>query len=288
MNLKIVFRDMNTGLLRQIPLSSVAKVDYVNSYGGIDRLNSKRIINVVSNIAAGYSSTEINIALQKVVSKFNIPENIEVRLTGEAEDQKESAVFLGKALLFSILLVLFILITQFNSLSKPVIILSEVLFSTIGVLIGITIFRMPFSTIMTGMGIVALAGIVVRNGILLVEFTDVLIERGMRTREAIIQGGKTRITPVLLTATATILGLIPLCIGLNIDFVGLFAHFTPHIHLGSDSSKFFGSLGWTIIFGLTFATFLTLVFIPVMYFIVHVGKMQIKRHSRNIKRVIKS
>jgi multidrug efflux pump subunit AcrB len=289
MNLKITYRDMNTGLLRQIPLSSVANIDYVNSYGGIDRLNSKRIINLVSNIAAGYSSTEINIALQKVIKKFENPEGIEVKLTGETEDQKESANFLSKAFLFSIFLVMFILITQFNSLSKPIIILTEVLFSISGVLLGLAIFHMPFSIIMTGMGIVALAGIVVRNGILLVEFTDVLIERDhLRTREAIIQGGKTRITPVLLTATATILGLIPLCVGLNIDFVGLFTNFQPHIHFGSDSSLFFRSLGWTIIFGLSFATFLTLVFIPVMYFIVHVGKMQIRRHSRTINRKIKA
>jgi multidrug efflux pump len=286
-NLKITYRDMNTGLLRQIPLSSVASINYVSSYGGIDRINSKRIINLVSTLAAGYSSTEINIALQKVVDKFQKPDGIDVRLTGETEDQKETGAFLGKAALFAILLVFFILITQFNSISKPIIILTEIIFSIIGVLLGLTIFHMPFSIVMNGMGIVALAGIVVRNGILLVEFTDVLIERGMRTREAIILGGKTRITPVLLTATATILGLVPLCIGLNIDFVGLFTHFTPHIHLGSDSSLFFKSLGWTIIFGLSFATFLTLVFIPVMYYLVHVGKMQIKRHSRNIHRTLK-
>jgi len=287
-NLKITYRDMNTGLLRQIPLSSVASINYVSSYGGIDRINSKRIINLVSTLAAGYSSTEINIAIQKVVNTFEKPDGIDVRLTGETEDQKETGAFLGKAALFAIMLVFFILITQFNSISKPIIILTEIVFSIIGVLLGLAIFHMPFSIVMNGMGIVALAGIVVRNGILLVEFTDVLIERGMKTREAIIQGGKTRITPVLLTATATILGLVPLCIGLNIDFVGLFTHFQPHIHLGSDSSLFFKSLGWTIIFGLSFATFLTLVFIPVMYYIVHVGKMQLRRHSRNIHRQIKA
>jgi multidrug efflux pump len=288
MNLKITFRDMNSGILRQIPLSSVANINYVSSYGGIDRINSKRIISLVSNIAAGYSSTEINIDLQKILNKFDTPDGIDVKLTGETEDQQETANFLGKAGLFSILLVFFILITQFNSITKPIIILTEILFSISGVLLGLAIFKMPFSIVMTGMGVVALAGIVVRNGILLVEFTDVLIERGMRTREAIIQGGKTRITPVLLTATATILGLVPLCIGLNIDFVGLFTNFKPNIHLGSDSSLFFSSLGWTIIFGLSFATFLTLVFIPVMYYIVHVWKMKINRHSRNIHRKMKA
>jgi multidrug efflux pump subunit AcrB len=130
---------------------------------------------------------------------------------------------------------------------------------------------------MTGMGMVALAGIVVRNGILLVEFTDKLKERGLKTRQAIIQAGKTRITPVMLTATATILGLIPLAIGFNIDFIGLFESFSPHIHFGGDNVAFFGPLSWTIIFGLSFATFLTLIFIPVMYYIMYVGKIKLAR-----------
>lgn len=279
MNLKITFRDMNTGILRQIPLSSVATIEYVSTYGGIDRINSKRVVTVVSNIFTGHSSPEVNIKIQKLINKFDVPEGIEISLTGETEDQKETGAFLGKAFLFAMFLVLFILITQFNSTSKPVIILTEVIFSISGVLLGLAIFNMPFSMIMNGMGIVALSGIVVRNGILLVEFTDVLKERGMRTREAIILGGKTRITPVILTAVATILGLIPLCIGLNIDFVGLFRDFSPNIHLGSDSSLFFKSLGWTIIFGLSFATFLTLVFIPVMYYMFYIWKLRIKRRK---------
>jgi len=277
MNLKITFRDMVTGLLREIPLSSVATINYVSTYGGIDRINSKRVVTVVSNIFTGHSSPEVNIKIQKLLNKFDTPEGIDLSLTGETEDQKETGAFLGKAFLFAMFLVLFILISQFNSTSKPVIILTEVLFSISGVLLGLAIFRMPFSMIMNGMGIVALSGIVVRNGILLVEFTDVLKERGMRTREAIIQAGKTRITPVVLTAVAAILGLIPLCIGLNIDFVGLFRNFSPNIHLGSDSSLFFSSLGWTIIFGLSFATFLTLIFIPVMYYLVYALKLRVKR-----------
>jgi multidrug efflux pump subunit AcrB len=142
---------------------------------------------------------------------------------------------------------------------------------------------MTISIIMTGMGMVALAGIVVRNGILLVEFTDILKERGLKTRDAIIQAGKTRITPVMLTATATILGLIPLAIGFNIDFGGLFAHLQPHIFFGGDNVKFFGPLSWTIIFGLSFATFLTLIFIPVMYYIMYAGKVKVKRTTQTMK-----
>jgi multidrug efflux pump subunit AcrB len=195
-------------------------------------------------------------------------------------------VFLSKALLVSIFLVLFILVTQFNSTSKPVIILSEILFSIIGVILGFTIFNMDYSIIMTGMGIVALAGIVVRNGILLVEFTDRLKDQGQKTREAIVQAGKIRITPIVLTATATILGLIPLAIGFNINFSTLLTDFKPQLHIGSDTKDFFGPLAWSIIFGLSFATVLTLVFIPVMYSILYTAKLKMRRrkHWREMRR----
>ena len=202
---------------------------------------------------------------------------IDIKITGEQEDQKESGAFLGKAMLLALFLILFILITQFNSIGKTAIILSEIFFSLIGVLLGFTIFQMPFSIIMTGMGVVALAGIVVRNGILLVEFTDVMRATGMRTREAIIQAGKTRITPVILTAAAAILGLIPLAIGFNIDFASLLTDFNPHIHIGGDNKMFFGPLANTIIFGLSFATFLTLILIPVMYFLAYSAKLKITK-----------
>ena len=199
---------------------------------------------------------------------------------------QEVSTFLGRAMLLSLFLIFFILITQFNSLMKPVIIIVEVLFSIIGVLLGFIIFGMDISVVMTGLGIVALAGIVVRNGILLVEFTDVLKARGMKTREAIIQAGKTRITPVLLTATATILGLVPLAVGLNINFETLFTELNPHIHFGGDNVAFFGSLAWTIIFGLSFATILTLILIPAMYYIIY--NMDFKRKRRKLKTAIKN
>jgi multidrug efflux pump subunit AcrB len=286
MNLKITYRDMATGVMRQIPLSSVAKVNYQNTYGGIKRKNLKRVITLSSNVLSGYTANEINWTLQKQLPNFKKSDNVEVKFTGEQEDQKESASFLSKAMMLSLFLILFILITQFNSVLKPIIIITEVIFSITGVLLGYAIFHMSFSVIMTGMGIVALAGIVVRNGILLVEFTDVLRERGLRTREAIVQAGKTRITPVLLTATATILGLIPLAVGFNINFATLLTEFRPDIHIGGDSVAFFGALSWTIIFGLTFATILTLVFIPAMYFIMHTVGLKIKktRHKAMIVR----
>ncbi len=183
--------------------------------------------------------------------------------------------------MLALFLIMFILITQFNSMSKALIIISEVVFSLIGVLLGYMIFGMTISIIMTGMGIVALAGIVVRNGILLVEFTDVLKEQGVKTRQAIIEAGKTRITPVVLTATATILGLIPLAIGMNINFGTLLTDLNPHLHFGGDNVMFFGPLSWTIIFGLSFATFLTLVLIPVMYFVIYTRNIRRQRRKSN-------
>jgi multidrug efflux pump subunit AcrB len=274
LNSKITYRDMNTGLLRQIPISAVAHEEYVNTYGAITRKNVKRVITLASNVLSGYNANEINKKISDAMPGFKKSDTIDIRQTGEQEDQKEVASFLGKAMLLSLFLILFILISQFNSTSKPTIILAEVLFSIIGVLMGYVIFGMTVSVVMTGLGIVALAGIVVRNGILLVEFTDVLKSRGYKTREAIIQAGKTRITPVLLTATATILGLLPLAIGLKINFTTLFTELNPHIGLGSDITSFFSPLAWAIIFGLSFATFLTLVMIPVMYYIAFAGKIK--------------
>ncbi|TAL77164.1 MAG: efflux RND transporter permease subunit, partial [Bacteroidetes bacterium] len=186
LNLTITYRDMNSGLIRQIPLSAVANLGYVNSYGQINRLNLKRVITVSSNVLDGFNANQINGQLRKAIPEFTKSSDIEVRITGEQEDQKDSMVFLSKAMILSLFLIMFILITQFNSMSKALIIISEVVFSLIGVLLGYMIFGMTISIIMTGMGIVALAGIVVRNGILLVEFTDVLKEKGHKTRYSII------------------------------------------------------------------------------------------------------
>ncbi|HEX3006641.1 MAG TPA: efflux RND transporter permease subunit, partial [Bacteroidales bacterium] len=283
LNTKITFMDMSSGQLKQIPLSAVAKVTYLNSYGGINRKNSKRIVTISSNVITGFNANEIVAQIQQALPKFQKSDAVDIKLTGEQEDQQESASFLSMAMLLSLCMIMFIMITQFNSVSKPLIIIIEVLFSIIGVMLGFIITGMPISIIMTGMGAVALAGIVVRNGILLVEFTDILKDRGLKTRDAIIQAGKTRITPVMLTATATILGLIPLAIGFNIDFIGLFESFSPHIHFGGDNVAFFGPLSWTIIFGLSFATFLTLIFIPVMYYIMYAGAVKIKRQTTIMK-----
>jgi multidrug efflux pump len=268
MNLKLTFRDMNMGgMVRQIPLSSVATVRYGNTFGGIKRLDEKPIITLSSNVLTGYNANEIVQRIDKELKNYKLPTGVTVAMGGEQQEQAETGAFLGGAMLVSLGLIFLILVTQFNSISKPIIILSEIILSLIGVLLGFSIFNMDISIIMTGVGIVALAGIVVRNGILLVEFTEILLKEGMPLKEAIIEAGRTRMTPVLLTATATILGLVPLAVGLNIDFSKLFQEGNPHIFFGGDSVAFWGPLSWTMIFGLGFATFLTLILVPVMLYL---------------------
>ncbi len=281
-NMKVTYRDMGMGgMIRQVPVSAFADVEYVNTYGGIKRKQQKRIIILSSNVLGGYNPNEVVAAIQEEVDQFPKLDAVSVKMAGEQEEQMETAAFLGNALLISLGLILIILVTQFNSVSKPIIILSEILFSIIGVILGITIFRMDMSIVMSGIGIVALAGIVVRNGILLVEFTDLLIEQGMPVKEAVIEAGRTRMTPVLLTATATMLGLVPLAVGLNIDFAELFSSFNPHIFFGGDNVAFWGPLSWTMIFGLSFATFLTLVLVPCMYLLADINSKKVKGFLKN-------
>ena len=283
-NLIITYRDMNSGQLRSIPLSTVAKINYSTSYAGIKRLNQKRVITVYSNVLSGYSANDIVPKIEKLAAKFNKHEGTSFKLTGEKEDQNETSAFLLKAMVIALGIIFFILITQFGSVSKTVIILSEVIFSIIGVLLGVMIFRMDLVIMMTGLGVVALGGIVVRNGILIVEFCDVMKERGLKTREAIVMAGRTRVTPVVLTAAATMLGLIPLAVGMNINFVTLFTELNPHIYFGGDNVAFWGPLAWTIIFGLSFATFLTLVFVPALYYLDYLIKLKMTRR-KNLKRI---
>ena len=273
-NLVITYRDMNSGQLRTIPLSTVATINYTSSYAGIKRLDLKRVITVYSNVLSGYSANNIVPIIQQEAKKFHFHEGTNVKLTGEQEDQAQTAGFLGKAMISALGVIFFILITLFGTVSKSLIILSEVIFSIIGVLLGLIIFHMDIVILMTGLGVVALGGIVVRNGILIVEFIDVKIKEGVPTRRAIIEGGKTRLTPVILTATATMLGLVPLAVGMNINFTTLFTELNPHIYFGGDNVMFWGPLAWSIIFGLSFATFLTLMFVPALYQLDYVVKLR--------------
>jgi multidrug efflux pump subunit AcrB len=271
MNMRIVFRDFNSGQIKQIPVNSVAKVDYTNTTGGVKRKNLKRTIQIQSDVTDPSLTPVINAELKKKIDDFKaktqIPADVSIKQTGESEQQAETLSFLGISMISALLIIFLILVLQFNSLSKPFIVLTEIFFSIIGVFMGYAITGMSMATIMVGVGIVGLAGIVIKNGILLIEFTDELRGRGFRTREAAIQAGKIRIIPVLLTALATILGLLPLAVGFNIDFVSMFQHLDPKIFIGGDSVVFWGPLSWTIIFGLIFSFFLTLIMVPSMYLI---------------------
>lgn len=266
MNLNLVYRDMNMGgQIRQVPLSAVADIHYSNTYASIKRIDQKRVVTLYSNVLTGFNANEVVQQIQTAVGEFPKPNGIMIKMTGEQEDQAETANFLVVAMIGAFGLILMIMVTQFNSIGRPLVIFMEILFSIIGVFLGFSVFGMDISIVMTGVGIMALAGIVVRNGIVLVEFTDLLIQQEMPVYEAVVEAGRTRMTPVLLTAIAAILGLIPLAVGLNIDFEGLFAAFKPHIFFGGDNVAFWGPLAWTMVYGLIFATFLTLILVPVMY-----------------------
>ncbi|KAA9331499.1 efflux RND transporter permease subunit [Hymenobacter busanensis] len=264
LNSPLTFRDA-TGAIRQVPMSSVADVKYGTTYGGIKRKDVKRVITISSNVLNGFTGPDVVRQVEQALKAYPTPPGYTIKMGGAQEDQKETSDFLGVAALGAVALIFLILVTQFNSFSKPVIILTEVFFSIIGVMLGLAITGMNVSIVMTGVGVIALAGIVVKNGILLVEFTDMLRSQGMPLREAIILAGRTRLNPVILTATAAILGLIPLAIGLNVDFYEMFNSFQPHFFIGGESVTFWGPLAWTIIFGLSFATIITLVVVPVMY-----------------------
>jgi multidrug efflux pump subunit AcrB len=271
MNMRITFMDMNTMLVKSIPISAVATVDYTSASGAIARKNVKRTIQLQSNVLNPSMTAKVNQDLAIKIADFRerteIPLGVTIKQTGQGEQEAETNAFLGMALAISLGLIFIILVLQFNSMSKPFIVLTEIFFSIIGVLLGYAITGMTIATIMVMVGIVGLAGIVIKNGILLIDFTDELRKRGIKTREAAIQAGKIRIIPVMLTAMATILGLLPLAVGFNIDFVSFFQHLNPHIFFGGDSVVFWGPLSWTIIFGLLFAFFLTLIMVPSMYLI---------------------
>jgi multidrug efflux pump len=271
MNMRIIFMDMNTMQVKSLPLSSVAKIDYTSTTGGVKRKNVKRTIQLQSNVLnptmVGPINAELKSKIDEFKSKVKIPPDVTIRQSGQSAQEAETNAFLGTAFLIAVGLIFLILVLQFNSMSKPFIVVTEIFFSVIGVLIGYAVTGMTIATIMVLVGVVGLAGIVIKNGILLIEFTDELRGRGMRTREAAIQAGKIRIIPVMLTAVATILGLLPLAVGFNIDFAGLFQHLRPNIFFGGDSVVFWGPLSWTIIFGLIFSFFLTLMMVPSMYLI---------------------
>ncbi|KAF5074534.1 Multidrug resistance protein MdtC [anaerobic digester metagenome] len=277
LNQKISF--MDEGQLIQIPISAVAEFHYSTTYGSVKRKDKDRVVTVYSNVLKGYNATNINNQLKTILSGFDMPEGYKYAFTGEQEEQQESMAFLGNAMLIALALILLILVTQFNSLVRPLIILTSVLLSTIGVLGGISTFKMDFVVVMTGIGLVSLAGIVVNNAIVLIDYIGLLKEKRREelglpenaflslqdATDCVVQAGRTRLRPILLTAITTILGLIPMAIGLNIDFIKGLTEFNPDIYFGGDNVIMWGPISWTVIFGLTFSTFLTLIIVPVMY-----------------------
>ncbi len=263
----------------QIPISAVADFEYSTTYDKITRIDNKRTITITSNVVEGYNANQINERIRQILSDYEMPDGYNYAFTGEQQEQQESSEFLFFALLVSVAIIMIILVTQFNSLIRPLIIVITVLFSTIGVFLGLGIFKMEFVIIMTGVGIISLAGIVVNNGIVLIDYIDLIRKRRKEDlglpenaflphdeqREALVKAGRTRLRPVLLTAITTVLGLIPLAVGFNFNFFTLYTSFDPQISIGGESVAFWGPMSWTVIFGLTFATFLTLLLAPVMY-----------------------
>ncbi|MCK5702944.1 MAG: efflux RND transporter permease subunit, partial [Cyclobacteriaceae bacterium] len=298
MNQQITFRN-NQGKILSIPISAVASITPSASYGSVKRTDQKRTVTLFSNVVEGYNPNKINKLIQAEISTIDLPKGYELDFTGEQENMEKSMKFLSTALLIAIALIIIILVTQFNSIIKPLIIISSVVLSTIGVFGGLAIFNMDFIIILMGIGIISLAGVVVNNAIVLIDYVDILKsnrkkELGMEEEDnlplneiiaSIIKAGEVRLRPVILTAITTILGLLPLAVGFNISFEGLFFNLKPEIYFGGDNAQFWGPMAWTVIFGLTFATFLTLVIVPVMYLFANKAKIM---YDETFKKKIKN
>ena len=268
---------------QQIPLVAVADLKLSSGLGSIRRKDLQRVVTVSANAATGFNAAEIRGKVAERIKPLQaqLPPGYTMKFTGESEDQAKSFAFLFTALIIGGGLILMILIAQFNSLNGPVIIMVAVVLSLIGVLLGLLVTRTPFG-LFTFIGIISLAGIVVNNNIVLIDYAMQLREQGLPKTQAIIDAGATRLRPVLLTAMTTVLGLIPLTFGINIDFVGLLTELAPDFRIGSASTQFWGPMGTAIISGLTFATFLTLVIVPVMYSLM--DSVQVRLLARPAKR----
>jgi multidrug efflux pump subunit AcrB len=270
-----------SGDFGQIPLSSVATWRIDKGFGDVNRKDLDRVVTVSSDVRAGYNANAVLGEVRQELAPFvaDLPSGYRLRYSGQQEEQEEDQAFLAGAFVLAVFLMGFILISQFDSVTKPLIILSSVVLSTIGVLIGLMVFRMPFGIIMTGVGVISLAGVVVNNAIVLLDYIDILRTRdGLERREAIVRAGMTRFRPVILTAVTTVLGLVPLAIGLNIDFLGFYGRLDPNFFWGGEQAAWWGPMAIAVIAGLTFATFLTLVLVPVMYSLLDDFDVFVKRN----------
>ena len=292
---RLVFRN-NKGKLMNIPIRSVIDTpEESTSYSAVVRKDQIPLVTITSNVTEGFNANEVVKVMKEELQDFEnnnaLSKNIKYRFAGQQDEQAKEMAFLVRALQIALFLVLLIIVSQFNSYSAPTVILLTVLLSLIGVFLGLVMSGQNFVVIMTMIGIISLAGVVVNNAIVLIDYTNSLrkrkrIEKELKENEVLsnedllectIQGGKTRLRPVLLTAITTILGLIPMAIGFNIDFAGLFTSYAPNIFLGGDNNMFFAPMAWTIIYGLTFATFLTLIILPSVYLLMYKFKIWMYR-----------
>ncbi|MEO0572743.1 MAG: efflux RND transporter permease subunit [Bacteroidota bacterium] len=290
-NQNIIFKDQNTGTTKEIPISAIASRRNTSSFNAIKHINGERVVTVYSGLKPGGNANIIVDQIKKEMENFKgMPDGVKIDYTGELEEQAKQQAFLMSAFFIGLGLIMLILIFQFGGISKPTIIMMAIFLSFIGVFGGLVATGWPFVIMMTMMGIIALAGIVVNNGVVLLDYTQILIDRKkvnlgvsddeLLTRdevtETIIKGGKARLRPVILTAITTVLGLIPLATGLNINFITLFGRFDPQVYVGGDNVIFWGPLAWTVIFGLIVATFLTLIIVPVLFNIIYRLKIRIR------------
>ena len=290
-NQNIIFRDPANGQIKEIPVTALIERENITSFNAIKHRQLNRVVTLYSPVLAGYNANAVVDEIKSLLKNYDLPKGVNFKFSGEIEEQEKNMSFLSNALLAALGLILLLLVFQFNSISKPLIILLSIFLSFTGVFLGLIAFQMPFVILMTMMGIIALAGIVVNNGVVLLDYTQLLIDRRcvelniksgtllgkQEATKAIIEGGTARLRPVILTAITTVLGLIPLAIGLNIDFFSLFSEWDPRIYIGGDNVIFWGPLAWTVIFGLTFATFLTLVIVPATFSIIYSIKLWIKK-----------
>ena len=287
---RVIFRDMADGQIKEIPISALASSKNTSTFSAIKHKDGERVVSLYSGLKPGGNAVEIVAEIQEHMKGFEaLPRGVSIDYTGQIEEQNKQQDFLMGAFFTGLGLIMLILIFQFKGLSKPMIIMIAIFLSLIGVFGGLMLTGWPFVIMMTMMGIIALAGIVVNNGVVLLDYADILIQRkkeelGIEDEDylgiaeftaCVIQAGKARLRPVILTAVTTVLGLIPLAIGLNINFISLMADFDPKIYVGGDNVIFWGPLAWTVIFGLVIATFLTLIIVPVLFHISYRLKLRL-------------
>ena len=296
LNQRITFRDPTNGRITQVPISTVASIEYTSTYSSIKRKDLDRVVTITSNVLDGYVGNDVVPQIAEAMESYEMPQGFNYAFTGEQQQQQEDLGFLLGAFVFALFLIFIIIVAQFNSISSPFIILTSVVLSLIGVLLGYFFFGGTLSVVFTGVGIISLAGVVVNNAIVLIDYTTLLMKERAADlniekishlelediRAAIVDGGSTRLRPVLLTAITTVLGLIPLAIGFNFDFFSFIATWDGRYFLGGDNTAIWGPMAWTIIYGMVFATFLTLVVVPVMMWLIYKTRRSIKSIFRRI------